>query len=450
MNTLPAVLLARSFLTGRSGKGEKGQRYLLGAVLGVALSLVPLVVVLVVSDGMIEGITARYIETGTYHLQASFTGSGAAPEDPDQKQRTLETLRSLPGIVSVIPETQGPGIALAGGNTANALIRSVGKEFFSDPGVKTYLETVSGSTGDMRGRDAVLGEALARGLGLKTGDSFSLMTAKSYASENNVPELVPKLSFFRVKGIVSAGYRELDSLWLFVNEDSGAKILAPETARFMVGIKVHDPYSSRIDSMRARIESELKAQDSRGGSSWYVRTWPEIEQSLFKSFSTTRALLVLIMAIAVAVAAVNVGSALSMLIVERRQDIAVLKATGASPVFIGLVFLYAGVFTGGIGTIAGLAAGSLLAWRINDIIGLLERMVNIFSGLIAGLSGAPIPASGFRLLDPSFYLSSIPVNFRPGAIALIAALALILCAAVSLLPARKAARLSPLEIVRKV
>jgi lipoprotein-releasing system permease protein len=156
------------------------------------------------------------------------------------------------------------------------------------------------------------------------------------------------------------------------------------------------------------------------------------------------------MAIAVAVAAVNVGSALSMLVVERKQDIAILKATGASPGFIGIVFLSAGLFTGGLGAAMGIFAGSLLAWRINDIIGLAETAVNAIAALVAGISGSPIPAAGFRLLDPSYYLSSIPVDLKPGSLGLVAILSLVLSAAVSLLPARKAARLSPLEIVRKV
>ncbi len=447
MKTMPAYLLAKSFLVGRSGKGERGQRYLLGAILGVALSLVPLIVVLVVSDGMIEGITARYIETGTFHIQANPVGAGDSPE---ARGKVLEELRRLPGIVSVIPETDGPGIALANGNTAGALIRSVGPEYFSDRGVLQYLETVSGTTNNLRPRDAVLGEALAGELSLKPGDSFSLMTANSYSSGKSGPELVPKLSFFRVKAVVSAGYRELDSLWLFVGEDAGSKILAPETTRFTVGIKVLDPYSRGLDDIRRKIEAALVSSANRGAAEWYVTTWPEAEQSLFKSFSTTRALLVLIMAIAVAVAAVNVGSALSMLVVERKQDIAVLKATGASPDFIGLVFLFAGLFTGGIGTVIGISAGSLLAWRINDIVSLVERSVNALSSLAASLSGSPISDSGFRLLDPTFYLSSIPIDLKPESLGAVAILALILSAIVSLVPARKAAKLSPLEIVRKI
>jgi lipoprotein-releasing system permease protein len=153
----------------------------------------------------------------------------------------------------------------------------------------------------------------------------------------------------------------------------------------------------------------------------------------------------LVMALAVAVAAVNVASALSMLVVERRQDIAILKATGASPALIGSVFITAGLLAGGIGTVIGIAAGLLLSWKINELIGIAETLVNAVSQFFAAPGAAKI-----HLLDPEFYLSSIPVQIQPVSMLLIALLALVLCVLASFVPARKASRLSPLEITRKI
>ena len=154
------------------------------------------------------------------------------------------------------------------------------------------------------------------------------------------------------------------------------------------------------------------------------------------------------MALAVAVAAINVGSALVMLVLERRRDIAILKSAGASPGFIGRVFVLTGLAIGGAGTVIGIGIGSLVAWRINDLISLVEALINILSRLSATLAGAA-PRASFRLLDPAYYLERIPVSIKPGELAAVLGTSLALCLLASLLPAGRAARLSPLEIFRR-
>ena len=132
-----------------------------------------------------------------------------------------------------------------------------------------------------------------------------------------------------MRGIVSAGYRELDALWAFVSLRAGSRIFAPGSSRALIGIKVAQALR------RSRAHRELAAESRPSSGDWSVVTWPEAERNVYKSFSTTKALLLLVMALAVAVAAINVSSALVMLVLERRRDIAILKSAGASPGFIG-------------------------------------------------------------------------------------------------------------------
>jgi len=119
----PTLLLGARMLVGRRVPGDElpGRRYLRGAVLGVALSLVPLVVVLVVADGMIEGITARYIETSTYHLQAH----PLLRQDASSLDQTAERIRAAEGVSAAFPESQGPAIAISGSRSAGAAIRAI-------------------------------------------------------------------------------------------------------------------------------------------------------------------------------------------------------------------------------------------------------------------------------------------------------------------------------------
>ena len=156
------------------------------------------------------------------------------------------------------------------------------------------------------------------------------------------------------------------------------------------------------------------------------------------------------MALAVAVAAINVGSTLVMLVLERRSDIAILKSAGASPGMIGRIFVVSGMVIGGVGALTGIGIGSLIAWKINEMIAMIEHLVNGVARLLATVSGSAAPFSGIKLLNPAYYLEKIPVSFHFGELATVATASLILCFFASLIPAGRASHLTPLEIFRKI
>jgi lipoprotein-releasing system permease protein len=433
-----AILLARRALAGRPVPGEelRGRRYIRGAVIGVAMSLVPLIVVLVAANGMIEGITERYIEVGTYHLQARQTLRRTVAE----RDLAVERLRSEAKFGVFFRETQGPAIAVAKGRTEGILLRAIEPSFLEDPGTRRYFRTVQGEASLDSSNEALIGEALAKTLGIGPGDVFSIVTTRTTFDEGAVT-LIPRISAFRVRGIVSAGYRELDALWVFVNTKAGDRIMPVGVSRSLIGIKLDDPFVD-LEEARERIEKILPPE-------WNVVTWMEVEFNLYKSFSTTRSLLLLIMALTVGVAAINVGSALVMLVLERRRDIAILKSAGAAPGFIGLVFLLAGVATGGLGTMIGIALGAVTAWRINEIIHGAELVLNWTYRAMGFLFGSNAPASTLKLLDPAYYLETIPVRIASADLFAVGITSLVLCILASLIPALRAARLPPLDVMRK-
>ncbi len=437
----PAFMVAGRCLLGAPADASKplrrrGERYLRGAILGVALSLVPLIVVLVVADGMIEGITARYIEVGTYHLQAQ---SFASPS-VEEMEAAARAARGVPGVTATFPEIQGYGVAFKESRTSGVALRAVDPAFLEDQGVARYLVPESGEMELGSSNEILLGHYLARSLGARPGDVVSLVTERRSRYGGSAAP-APKVSVFRVRGVVSAGYRELDELWAFVSLKAGDRVLDPSVSRRMIGVKVAEPYGD-LGGARKALSGALSGE-------WSPAAWPEVERNVFKSFSTTRALLVLVMALAVAVAAINVGSAVVMLAIERRREIAVLKSSGASPLFIAAVLAIAGLGTGGIGTLIGLGLGSLAAWRVNDLIAGAEYAVNIVARLWSALSAARSAPAAIRLLDPAYYLESIPVRIELSELALVGALSLALCLIAALIPALRASRQSPLEIFRK-
>ncbi|MGB4585862.1 MAG: FtsX-like permease family protein [Rectinemataceae bacterium] len=470
MNSGPSLFIATRSLLGRGSARRKaskpqdaaikGERKLhgsgggmAGAILGIGISLVPLILVLVVSDGMIEGITQRYMETKTYHMQVSAPDRMSASE----AEAGLAAIESLPGVEAAYLEKNGGGIAVSAVATNAVVIRAVDPGYFADQGTERYLRVVEGQAIPEGRRDIVLGSSLASILRVKTGDSLTIITpsqgqegSPEYGSDYSgiIPSgYTPKLSFFKVAGIVSAGYRDLDALWAFVSPEAGGRLLDYSSAYSFFGIKVTEPYSNSMGGLKARIGDALLPLYPDWFSPYLVRTWPEIERSLYRSFGTTKSMLLFIMAIALVVAALNLGSSLSTFVIEHSMDIAVLRSMGASDSLIRRIFVGAGSITGSVGTLLGLFLGLLISWNVNPLIQGLEWLANLVDGFVALISGQPsIP---LKLLDPAYYLDTIPVSINFGQIALIAALSLALSLVVSLIPARKASRISVQELIRK-
>ncbi|MEI6876571.1 MAG: FtsX-like permease family protein, partial [Spirochaetota bacterium] len=422
------------------GRNPQGTRYLRGAIIGIALSLIPFIVVLVVADGMIEGITSRYLETYAYHFQAT----PLEPLDLKELVSSAEEIGTrIPDVLGVWPEIRGAAVALYNGESAPAMIRGIAPGLLKDEGTRRYLNVSSGSLTIGSGK-VLVGKSLATALGIEVGERLSLLTTGIAGREN-----LPRATMFRVAGIVSAGYRDLDELWVFIPLEAAGRILPVQSRQGLIGVKVAHPFEDP-EALRVALSNTLNGDRKVAGPGpiWAVRPWREVERNLFASFATTRSLLLVIMALTIGVAAANVSSALVMLVFERSRDIAILKSMGASNGFIVLAFLIAGGATGVLGTIIGIGIGAILAWRVNDLIAILEGFIGLVSRIGALILGTPPPQAP-KLLDPAYYLERIPVRLDFAELLLVAAVSILLCLAVSTLPALRAARLPPLEIFRK-
>jgi lipoprotein-releasing system permease protein len=413
-----------------------------GAIVGIGISLVPLVLVLVVSDGMIRGITNRYMETKTSHIQAAIP----AGMDAAQAAAGLEEIRKVKGVRGAWLERNGSGVALSSGRSSAIFLRAVDAGYLEDPGTRRYLQRVEGEMIPRNGREIVLGSALAASLGAGLGTQLTIVSPRK-DEEAASQGFSPRVSIFKVSGIVTAGYRDLDALWAFVTPSAGERILDPGASEAFLAVKVEDPFSNSLGDIRKSIAVRLEEPYSTWFEGYFVRSWPEIEKSLYRSFGTTKSMLLLIMAIALIVAAVNLGSSLSTFVAEHSLEIAILRSGGASDSALRGIFTATGLLTGGAGTLTGLGAGLLLAWNINPLIRGIEWSVNLVNSGIALLSGRP--AFPVSLLDPAYYLEHIPVSVDFAQIALIGLASLGLSTASSLLPARKATKVSVQELVRR-
>jgi len=419
LKTGPAFFIAIRYLLGRA---KEGGRYLRGAAAGIALSLIPIVVTLIVADGMIRGITDRYLELGSGHIQIyNFL-------DPQAPEEALPRIQNFPGLRGIWQERSGLGVLLGPAGSRGATIRAVEKSFWDDEGSRKYIKTLSGEAKPESDRDVLLGEELAASIGASAGSTVRVMTVRPSRSGS----FIPRVTNFTVRGIVSSGYRELDSLWCIMTIDAGKQIL-PDYGSACLMLKIDDPYGS-ADDMVTSLYRVL-------GSSYGIFTWKNVNSAQYSSYESTRQLLLFIMALIVLVAAVNVSSATSMLVIERRKDIAVLKTQGARPSFTSGIFLWGAFLTGAAGSVIGISAGLVLGCNVNGLIRALETSLSFITGIFH--------AGPVTILDSGYYLETIPVVVNIKMIFVIVLFTILSSVLASWIPARRAGKIKPIEILRK-
>lgn len=421
MKRQAAFFIALRYLWGRA---HEGGRYLKGAAAGIAISLVPIIVTLIVADGMIRGIIDRYLEFGTGHLQIFDVSNHENSENV-----IIDAVSELDGVRGAWLERRGMGVLAGKTGKAGVSVRAIESSFWEDPGSARYLKIIEGDQKPQTDRDIILGAALASDIGVKTGDTVRLMTVRTGENER----LSPRSASFTVRGILSCGYNELDALWCVINLEGGARSLALDPSSESLLVKIDDPYNNADDFL---WELYLKL-----GSGYGIYTWKDLLRSQYSSYESTRQLLLFIMALIVIVAAVNVASATSMLVLERQRDIAVLKFSGAGVNGVTKVFIWGGFLTGLSGAITGVIAGLLIGSNINFLIRSLEKLLSFFSSLFNG--------GKITILDPDFYLETIPVIIDWSAVSLITFFAILCSTLASFIPARRAGKLKPMELLRK-
>lgn len=398
-----------------------------GAAIAVALSIIPLIVVIEVSDGMIEGITRRFIELETGHIQA------APFEDSTVEELTgvSRALMQLSEVTYAAPVYRGTGLIYSKYNRTGIQLKGLPEDIITeDRGFGKYLEIIEGQFDLSDQSGIMLSGEIAQLLEIKTGDIVKLLTAKT--AKNGKVLLRPEA--FTVKGIFSTGYYEVDSLSGYLNLTKAEEIFKGEGS-LSIQCKITDPYNG-AEHASLRIEEAAGIDIS-------TVTWYRMQKSMYESLYTTRMLLIFIMAIIVLVASVNITSSMIIMVIERRQDIAILKSCGADNGQIRNAFIITGMMTGISGALAGTIAGLLISVNVNA----LMRFFQALSGWFNSLRRAD---DSYSILSASkYYLEEIPVDIEPGKIIAVGVGAIVLSVLAAVLPSHKAGKMMPLDIMRK-
>ncbi|NCQ59628.1 MAG: ABC transporter permease [Myxococcales bacterium] len=269
-------------------------------------------------------------------------------------------------------------------------------------------------TADLPG--IVVGKTLAQTLGLGVDDRVSLISPTSgldVSLFSNQEDRAPQSRDFRVIGVFSAGFQEYDSGLVYVDLYEAERFFNRGDSVTGVELRLHDLDQSR--EVARKLEREL-------GGPFHTVDWAELNRNLFTALEIQKVILTLVIATIIFVAAFNVVATLIMIVLEKKREIAILKAMGATDGTILGIFMVQGSVVGLLGTAIGLLVGGGLVWWLS-------------------LDQFP--------LDPKVYLiDHLPVVVSPVEFALTAVIALGICTFATLTPSLWAARMLPVEGLR--
>ncbi len=398
------LLIGLRYLRAKGGRGFLSLLTVI-AMAGMAIGVMALIVVLAVMTGFEDELRSKILGTTSHILVMDAGGRGI--EDP---ARVLEIARRHPDVSSASPFVLQQVMLSHGDSATGAVLRGIDPEAERR---ELQRRVKHGSLADLAGPEPAiaLGRELARTLGAFVGDTVTAISPKGAVTAVGT---IPRMRPLRVVAIFELGLYEYDSALAYTSIASAQQFAELGGRVSGIEVRLGDVYQAR------RVSRELGASL---GLPYWTRDWTEMNRNLFSAIQLEKTAMFVILTLIICVAAFAIISHLILMVAEKRREIGVLRALGASSRSITLVFMAEGVLIGLVGTTVGTVLGVA--------IGLIQDRYHVVK----------IPGDVYQL-------SELPMKMHPPELALIAVAALVLSFLATLYPSRQAARLHPVEVLR--
>ena len=378
------------------------------STLGVTVGVMALVIALALMTGLQDELRDRIVGSNPHVYVWVSTGI-------DDYRAEADKLRQLPGVIGAAPAILGQGLISASRDTQPIMVKGI------DTDLEQQVTDIKGSmisgsiealNGHDEGRDGILlGTDLATKLGVRVGDTVSVLTPQEMLTPNGMTLRPARL--LRVAGLFSLGLFEFDSTYGYVSTD---------VAKRLFGRDQVDLIQLRVDNLEDAPQV-ARAVVERFGSDYLADDWSVMNRSLFTALSLEKIAVSMTIGLIVMVAALNIVASLVLLVMEKHRDIAILKTMGASARSVTTIFMMQGLIIGIVGTTAGAAAGYAASY-------LLDRYRIV------------------RVPMDVYQVSYVPFKVVPLDFALVVAAAVVVCFLATIYPSRQAAKLDPAQALR--
>ena len=385
------------------------------SLLGITLGMTALITVMSVMNGFEKEVRSRILGVAS-HIQVSSLDGRMA----HWRQVADESLQHRE-VEAAAPFVSAQGMVSFGQMVSGVAVRGVlpaMEENVADLGrmmVEGRLEDlVPGGFG------MVLGRELARSLGVFPGDKVILISPQGQVTPAGI---LPRLKQFTVTGIFEAGHFEYDSSLALIHIADAQKLYRMEPGEVSgVRLKLRDLF---LAPQVARELVPLIPQDV------HISDWTRQHANYFRAIQIEKRMLSLILALIIAVAAFNIVSTLVMVVTDKQSDIAILRTLGASPRSIMKIFIVQGTWIGVVGTTLGVIGGVLLAYNVEAVIAMIERLFSVQF-----------------LSREVYYISEIPSDPQLADVVAVAIVSFVLTLLATLYPSYRASRVNPAEALR--
>jgi len=425
--------VSRRWFSARRESGGSAASVLAAAGIGVGVAA--LVVVLGVMNGFQLGFIESILEVSSFHVLVEDERAG--PPDASLISRLGEER----GVLSVLPFSESRClIAAPDGRVMPLSVRSLPNDAAE---IDPRMARAIGLEGPLFGAriegdpGIVLGSELARYLGLTVGSRVELIAVYGSGEEG----AVSRTARLRVERVFRSGYYDFDFGLAFMSfEDRASAFPSAGPVLYSYGIKLRDRFADA--PFVARLSQGYGLGPGR------VQGWREYNRAFFGALRTEKTVMMILVGLIFAVVGVNIYHAMRRAVAEKTEDIAVLRATGASPEAVRRAFVLDGLAVGAAGAAAGLIVGLLIAVNVNEVFAIAEAVVNGLSYAASRLTRAG--ASGnFRVFSPQyFYLMEVPVRVLFPETFFVAAAAVAAAGGAAAAASARVSRLSPLEALR--
>ena len=383
------------------------------SVTAIALGVTALIVVMAVMNGFRAELMDKILG---YHGHILIQGYGGKLSG---YERIMEDLKDRDDIVKMMPFSETQVMVTNEGDAWGAIVRGLPDEYFTAE--KLGIANVKAG----RLEDApeeiglVLGYQLANRLRVTAGDRVTIVSPKSVPTPFG--STLRYLSY-PVAAVVEIGVYQFDESFIGMPLEEAQRFFRLEDTVANIEILLKD--ADAVDTVGPEIGAVV-------GERAYVRTWRSLNQSLVGALQTERVMMFLIVGLIILVAVFNISSSLFMLVKDKSPDIAILRTIGATQASIKRIFVTIGLFVGS----AGIVAGSLLSWLIIANIDSIKTFIET--------------AFGLQVWDPAVrFITSLRAEVNIVEAGLTVGLALILSFAATIIPARRAAKIDPVEVLR--
>ncbi|MBI1817168.1 MAG: lipoprotein-releasing ABC transporter permease subunit [Deltaproteobacteria bacterium] len=389
------------------------------SIFGVLIGVMTLNIALAIMTGLEEDLRDRILGFNPHVVVLSYS------DNIPSYQSVVDRIQTIPDIVAVEPFVYGQVMLSTQQNMSGVVVRgvlparggAVDLERYLSQGHLEDLATLHtvqrdpGIGGTVQLPGLIVGKELARQLSLVIGDPVSVVSPMGTPSAAG---LVPRVRRFAVVGVFDSGMSEYDASLVYMSIVDAQRFFDLTDAATGIEIRVRDLYqASRV---AAAVSKEL-------GFPYRVRDWMEVNHNLFSALTLEKTVYFIVLMLIILVAAFNIVATLIMVVMEKRKDIAILKSMGATATSVARVFVYKGLIIGVVGTLLGNLGGYLGCVA-------LQRYEFI------------------KLPADVFYVSTVPAKMYPEYFAAVTLASLLICLLATIYPARQAARLVPVDVIR--